>query len=156
MVELLAAMLILAVGLLALFTMLQAGTLAIRRAAITSTTSALADAQMERFRAATFDALGLTGAALAGTDATYSGDGVYRPPGSNQPGQAVTVASSSFLPTQTLTGADGRTYRVDTYMGWQQVPTGRNVKLLTVVVRDTSTARERVRTVALFDQATGS
>ena len=41
-------------------------------------------------------------------------------------------------PRQTVTGPDQRSYRVDTYVVSQTPPTGRAVKLVTIVVRRTS------------------
>jgi hypothetical protein len=59
-------------------------------------------------------------------------------------------------PSRTVTGADRRQYRVDTYI-LQQTPTGgRPLKIVTVVVRDATTlARTYVRQASTFDQSTG-
>ncbi len=77
---------------------------------------------------------------------------------------AVTACGSppctNIVPTTTVTGADGRSYRVDTYATWRTVAagsaTGRQVKLLTVVVRDAaSPAKVWARASSSFDEATG-
>ena len=49
MVELLIAMTVMAIGLLAVFAMFESSILSITRASTTSTTSALADAEMENY-----------------------------------------------------------------------------------------------------------
>jgi prepilin-type N-terminal cleavage/methylation domain-containing protein len=51
MVELLAAMTVMLVGVLAVFSLFQAGIIQIRRASTVTTAAALADAEMEKFRA---------------------------------------------------------------------------------------------------------
>jgi hypothetical protein len=67
------------------------------------------------------------------------------------------------VPTQSsVTGADGRAYRVDTYITWLTAFTsggaaaGRVQKLVTVVVRDASAPhREWARLSSSFDESTG-
>ena len=160
LVELLIAMTVMLVGILAIFTMFQSGILQIKRASDVTTAGALADAQMEEFRAVKYDVIGMTSAAITAADATYTGDTAYRAPGTNQPDEAVTLASSSYSPIQTLTGADGGSYRVDTYITWESVQTsggtpytGRAVKQVTVVVSDGGKVLARVS--SSFDQSTG-
>ena len=64
-------------------------------------------------------------------------------------------------PVRTVTGADNRSYRVDTYVTWQLIMnsngvTGRNVKLVTVVVRSpTSPTKVYARVSSSFDESTG-
>lgn len=77
MVELLAAMTIMVVGLLAVFGMFESGLLAIRRASTVTTAAVLADAEMERFRAIRYEALGLANSDVNAADATYKGDLAY-------------------------------------------------------------------------------
>jgi hypothetical protein len=77
----------------------------------------------------------------------------------------VTACGSSpctnSVPTKTVSGADGRSYRVDTYVTWKQIAgsgttTGRLVKLVTVVVRsNTSPYRQWARLSSSFDLSTG-
>ena len=59
MIELVAAMTIMLIGVLAVFTLFQAGIVQLRRASTVTTAGALADAEMERFRAGRYDTLGL-------------------------------------------------------------------------------------------------
>jgi hypothetical protein len=61
------------------------------------------------------------------------------------------------VPVQTLTGADGESYRVDTYITWQVVGSGRGVKLVTIVVRDGDDVNKTwARTASSFDESTGT
>jgi len=68
---------------------------------------------------------------------------------------------TTLVPTSVVTGADGRSYRVDRYASWQTVTTtgsttGRQVKLMTLVVRDGVTpSRIWARLSSSFDEATG-
>jgi len=63
-------------------------------------------------------------------------------------------------PTETVTGADDRSYRVDTYITWQLVQNsaglaGRNAKRVTIVVRNPTTNQVYARATSTFDEATG-
>jgi prepilin-type N-terminal cleavage/methylation domain-containing protein len=235
MVELLCAMVVLAVGVLAVFGMFQSSLVQIKRAANISTAAALADSEMEKFRAGLFTTIGLDDAQVATADATYKGDGAYRADTAPATTLAAAIASSdstitvasangfpaqapfrikigdevlqvdsgagtttwtvvrardgtsgaahnagvavvqkqrahvvtcgtapctSVTPTRTVTGADGKSYRVDTYVTWTTPEntsgtTGRNVKLVTLVVRDPSTLRAYARVSSTFDESTG-
>ena len=60
-----------------------------------------------------------------------------------------------------VTGADGRSYKVDTYVTWKQITSadataGRLVKLVSIVVRDSASPyRAWARVSAAFDEGTG-
>jgi hypothetical protein len=54
-----------------------------------------------------------------------------------------------------VTGPDGRAYRVDTYVVSQTPPTGRTVRLVTIVVRRSADLRELARVSSSFDQSSG-
>jgi Tfp pilus assembly protein PilV len=77
MVELLAAMSVMVIGLLAVFTMFQSGIVAVRRAGNQTTAAVLADAQMEKFRAVKYESIGLANAAVDAADSVYKGDIAY-------------------------------------------------------------------------------
>lgn len=81
MVELLAAMTVMLVGLLAVFSLFQAGIVQIKRASTATTAAAVADAEMEKFRAIKYEALGLDSSQTCpsgcGADAVYQDDAVY-------------------------------------------------------------------------------
>ena len=170
MIELLAAMVVLAIGIMALFAMFSSSSTQMRRAAITSTAAALADSQMERFRAVRFETIGLAEEDVTAADTVYTNesDGAYQPISSpaNQVDSTVVVAKcpavpcTETLPTEQVTGADGRPYRVDTYITWKPITnqagvTGRDVKLVTIVVREVSTNRVWARVSSSFDELSG-
>jgi prepilin-type N-terminal cleavage/methylation domain-containing protein len=245
MVELLAAMTVMLVGILAVFAVFNAGILQIRRASTKTTAAALADAEMERYRAIRYESIGLAASDLAAVDSTYAAHSAYRAdtgpstslsgsidaddlaipvsgatgfpakapfvirvenelvlvnnrtnatswlvraseergfnetvPAPHSAGAAVThkqrveIAKcgsppvqpcTEKLPTQSaVTGADGKGYRVDTYVTWLTVfnssddAAGGVLKLVTVVVRDGSAPhREWARLSSSFDESTG-
>jgi Tfp pilus assembly protein PilV len=165
MVELLIAMTVLAVGILVTFGMFNAGMIQIRRAGTISTASALAETEMEKLRAVKYSAIGLLADGtngIASADATYKADAAYRAVSNpqNQGGSAVVIASSTLVPTKVVPGADGRNYRVDTYVTWRTVTAangavGRDVKLATIVVRAASSSTVWARATSSFDEATG-
>ena len=66
MIEMVAAMSILVIGLLAVFTMFQSGIIAVQRAGWQTTAAVLADTQMEQFRAIKYESIGLANAAVDG------------------------------------------------------------------------------------------
>jgi hypothetical protein len=238
MIELLAAITILAVALMAVFAMFQTGLMQIRRASTITTAAALGDTEMERHRAIKYESLGLDNAVVTSADATYTSDSAYR--GDTSPSTtlaagmtttqtSITVASASgfptvapylveidselllvnagvgtttwtvkrgqmgttsashsaaatvtqkqrvhvagcgtqpcteMVPTKTVAGADGKNYRVDTYVTWRTITnstspasSGRLLKLITIVVRDsTAPYRTWARVTSAFDESTG-
>jgi Tfp pilus assembly protein PilV len=240
MIELLAAMTVMLIGIFAVFAVFQAGIIQIRRASTVTTAAAVADAEMEKFRAIRYDSIGLAEADVIAADTTYKGDSAYKADmsptttttaamtssqltvpvssASGFPSSATyivqidselilvsggagtttwtvrdviergyqgTVATShtggatvtqiqrvnvtkcgsapctNSVPTKTVSGADGRSYRVDTYVTWRQIgtsaaTTGRLVKLVTVVVRENASPYRRwARLTSAFDESTG-
>jgi Tfp pilus assembly protein PilV len=236
MVELLAAMSVMVVGLLAVFTMFQSGIVSIRNAGHQTTAAVIADSQMEKLRAAKYETIGLANAAVDAADAVYKGDAAYSVGGAATSSLAANMTSNettmqvasgaafpstngfrvkvdyevvrvtagagtsnwtvtrgidgtaavahtagvptpivqrvdvnacgtapctTLVPTTSVTGADGRPYRVDLYATWTEVrnssgATGRSVKLITIVVRDqASPYRVWARVASTFDQSTG-
>ncbi len=234
LVEMLCALTVLAVGVLAAVGMLQSGIVQLRRASTITTAGAIADAQMEKFREITFVSLGLPDSLVAAADATYKADAAYRADTAPSTALAAAVPTTAttltvttaagfptqapfrvkigneilvvtrgagttqwtvtrdattavaygagttvvlkvrahvracgaapcttLVPTMTVTGADGRSYRVDTYATWRSIQglgstTGRQVKLMTVVVRDSSSpTKVWTRASSSFDEATG-
>jgi prepilin-type N-terminal cleavage/methylation domain-containing protein len=165
MVELLIAMTVMAIGILALFAMFESSVLQIKRASTTSTAAALADTEMENYRAIKHNVIGLDDTAVVAADATHKGDAAFvNVTGTSTPtagARAHVVACgtgtcTTSVPTKTVTGADNRSYRVDTYVSWQGVSSGRPVKLVTVVVRDNASPyRTWARVASSFDESTG-
>ena len=115
LVELLIAMIVLTVGILALVAAYTSGYVALNRATRISSAQLIADSQMERFRALSYTNIWLN--TTCGTncteDSTYKGDSVYS---SAAAVTGCTTTDSSCLPTQTKTGPDNRSYRLDTYI----------------------------------------
>jgi hypothetical protein len=62
------------------------------------------------------------------------------------------------IPSRSVTGADRKPYRVDTYIVSATPTNGRALKVVTVVVRNANTlsARPLARLASTFDQSTGS
>jgi Tfp pilus assembly protein PilE len=171
LLELLIAMVMLNVGILAIVAAFNAGAVALRRANRISTGAALADAQMERYRGLTYVAIEFdtTEWNSAKTDATYTADPVY------QTNMANPVAPKALVPTvsgapcagspvpaqcdpvRVTTGADNRSYRVDTYLYYDTPSGGAQLKTVAVVVRDANNlSRTLARESSTFDPSTGN
>jgi Tfp pilus assembly protein PilV len=180
LLELLMAMVILNVGILAIVAAFNSGALALKRASASSTASAVADKQMEQFRAVRNCAIFLTVSksdTANGADSTYTGDSAFSSVDGTTVGTSpnqVTVhpitsattglpspipancGGGGYNPSNTAaTGADGRTYRVDVYIFPFQPSGGGWTKQVTVVVRDSTNAtRTLARMSSTFDPST--
>jgi prepilin-type N-terminal cleavage/methylation domain-containing protein len=165
LIELIIAMGILAVALLALIAAFSSGALTLQRAGQTSTASALANQQMELYRGLKYcairlddDPANLPGPAPYTTDTAYSASQVLDSAvcgGSAQPCGAGPPPECDA--SRNVTGPDGRSYRVDTYIVYNTPPGGRELKKVTVVVRDGNnlTVNGLVRTTSKYDQISG-
>ena len=145
MVEMLIAIVVINIGLLAILLSLTSGVGALRRAAQTSTASAVADQQLERYRALAFASIYLDSTSLASVDSTYAADSAYA---ASQVNQACSPLTAACTPSQTVTGPDGRSYRVDTYIVSVTPSGGTAVKQVTVVVRKAGTTATLARVVS--------
>jgi type II secretory pathway pseudopilin PulG len=168
LVELLIALLILNIGIFATMAGFNSGMLTLRRASRISTASSIAERQMELYRALSYDAIVLRqpqagDPAQEQLDTTYTGD--TQSAGSMAMVSACPTGNppEACKPVQVVSGADGRQYRADTYIhkGVQTTTPattyqGREVKVVTVVVRDPATSAAIVRTTSTFDQSTGA
>jgi prepilin-type N-terminal cleavage/methylation domain-containing protein len=149
LIELVIALTLLSVGILALFGAFNAGALTLRRAGHVSTAAALADKQMEGFRSLTFASIGLVGP-IPATGTVYAGDQAYTDAVAVG-GQVVVAscagASGQCTPSQTVAGPDGHGYEIDTYVALDG-----SLKKITIVVRDTAslTARPLARETSSF------
>ena len=169
LVELLIAMMVLTVGILALVGAFTAGYTALNRSSSTSSASVLADSQMERFRALQYNAIQLntTCGASCTEDSTYTSDSAYS---STAQVTGCTSTGPACIPTQTKTGPDGKSYRVDTFIKYSCPITTDTlslspltcgsgeplpVKLVSVVVRNTN-GGSTVREQSTFTWVTGS
>jgi Tfp pilus assembly protein PilV len=164
-VELVIAMVILAVGILALASAFTSGAVALRRASRTATATAIADAQLERYRAIRYCAIYLEPSTVPAAGSNYW-TGFVGPlvtaRGSGCPDVVPTEAVTArrdLLPNQT---PDGHRYRVDTYITEGPPPNAptalsQSVKTISVVVRDWAyLSHSLVRQTSTFHLATGS
>jgi type II secretory pathway pseudopilin PulG len=155
LVELLIAMTVLAVALLALVAAFSSGALTLQRAGQTSTASALANQQMELYRGLKYDSIRLDAGSIPAVGDIYRSDSAYS-------ASQVTTPSCAGPPAECdasrpVTGPDKRSYRVDTYIVFETPAGGRQLKKVTVVVRDGGnlTSSGLVRTSSKFDQISG-
>jgi len=171
LVELLIAMTVLNIGLLALIAAFSSGAIALTRSSKTATAASLADQQMELYRAMTYDAIGVDTSAT--TDATYKADSACVG-GSTCSNLAPTNPSCAVItgtggsnwgfanacsPSRTISSAssaDRLSYRVDTYVRAITATGQRATKQVTVVVRDGAVlSKVLARVASLFDCSTG-
>jgi Tfp pilus assembly protein PilV len=168
LIELLLAMVTLNIGILAIVAAFNSGALALARASRASTATAIADTQMELFRGLKYVNIAQTtsGWNSAVADSTWTADTTY------QTYMKSPVAPQALIPTVTTcpntnanscnpefttNGPDGRSYRVDTYMYYDQPNGGEQIKVITVVVRDSNNVgRSLARETSTFDISTGS
>src|SRR4051812_48389241 len=167
MLELLMAMVMLNVGVLAIVAAFSSGNAALARASQVSTAAALADKQMEIYRGQDYDNVVFTTSEwnAAVGDSTYTSDSVYQQNMSSpQAPKALvgTVATCPSVvptvacdPSYTTTGADHRSYRVDTYLYFDTPSFGNQLKTVTVVVRNAENNRAYSRVSSTFDPSTG-
>jgi type II secretory pathway pseudopilin PulG len=169
MVELLIAMTMLSIAIGALLTVYTASAVSLRRAGQKGTALTLADTQMEKYRTRTFTSIRIDGGSIptSGTYVTANSSDSTIPPSTNQAvaGQNGDEACSDPLPaackpTQDVTGPDGHTYRVDTYVNYvnndgtlsiRTPASGLTLKLVTVVVRDAATGTIMTREQSAFE-----
>ena len=157
--ELLLALTILNIGLLALVASLNSGIVAAERASRISTSATLADSQLELYRAIKYSALELDDNATKNlSDSTYRSDPVL----AGNVNNAITTTTNCTAmpnycnPSRVVMGADRRQYRVDSYITWTTPASGRQVKLVTVVIREAQSPYKLLsRQQATFDESTG-
>ncbi|HEX7256307.1 MAG TPA: prepilin-type N-terminal cleavage/methylation domain-containing protein [Gaiellaceae bacterium] len=156
LIELLMAMVILNVGILAIVASFNAGIITLNRASRVTTAAVLADQQMELYRAITYDSIRLASATIPGS-APYTTDAAYNVTQITTPSCGAGPSyPNECTATRQATGADGKLYRVNTYIVETTPTGGRPVKLVTVVVRDDADqSRGFARQASSFDQATG-
>lgn len=162
LIELSIAMAMLAIALLALVAALSSGIVTLQRAGAVGTAGTLADRQMERYRALKYASIMLdtTAQTTANADSVYAAQANVA--GSGAQVTAACTGPGSFpdycKPRQTnVTGPDNRPYRVDTYIYYDTPSGGRQLKLVTVVVRNPNnlSAPPLAKVQSRFDQATG-
>jgi Tfp pilus assembly protein PilV len=169
MLELLMAMVMLNVGILAIVAAFSSGNAALSRANRISTAGALANKQMEIYRGLKYDNIVFVtsewNAALA--DSTYTADTAYQQNMLNPVSPKALVATVTTCPANvptnacdpsyTITGADHRSYRVDTYLYFDTPSYGNQLRTVTVVVRNPDDlTRTFARATSTFDPSTGA
>jgi Tfp pilus assembly protein PilV len=167
LLELLMAMVMLNVGILAIVAAFSSGNAALARASRISTASALADKQLESYRGLIYDSIVFTtsewNAAIA--DSTYTSDSTYVANMQNPVAPKALVGTltncpanvptTSCDPSYTVTGPDHRAYRVDTYLYYDAPGGSAQLKTITVVVRPTTgTTTPWARVTSTFDSST--
>ena len=166
LIELMISMVMLNIGILAIVAAFNSGALALKNAGEVSTGSVVADKQMELYRALKYTEIALDSAAVtsANTDTHYQCDTANKIDpagvcgGANQQSQQLRTCSPltpQCDPRQTVTGPDSRLYRVDTFIISQTPPTGRAVKLVTIVVRRDTDKKALARVSSSFDESSG-
>lgn len=166
LLELVISMTMLNIGILAIVAAFNSGAIALKNAGEISTGSVVADKQMELYRALKYTEIALDSASVttANGDTTYQCDAANKIDptgacgGANQQTQQLKtcgVMTPQCNPRQTVTGPDQRSYRLDTYVVMQTPPTGRPVKLVTIVVRRTPDLKMLARVSSSFDESSG-
>jgi Tfp pilus assembly protein PilV len=163
LIELIIALIFLAVAVGAILAMTTAGAVSLQRAGQRGTALTLADTQLEKFRALAYQYIRLDGAAIPGSGAyvtAHSSDSTIpaSTPACATSGSAnclavgtttgETICSSGpacATARQSVIGPDHRTYEIDTYISYSTPTsvttpgfsaTGRPVKNVLIVVRD--------------------
>jgi type II secretory pathway pseudopilin PulG len=195
LIELLMAMVMLNIGILALVATFSSAATALARANKYSNASTLADTQMELFRGMKWTSILQDCAEFktAIADSSYTADSAYQTnlkPAASSPywvapkapvGTVTTTGCTTSAPwpaatasatctpsgspsvvpiacdpSRLVTGADGRSYRIDTYLYYDQPANGGQIKVVSVVVRDAAqTSRSMARLTSTFDPSTG-
>jgi Tfp pilus assembly protein PilV len=162
MIELLMAMVMLNVGILAIVASFNAGIVSLNRASKISTASTLADAQMELYRALTWPAIALDSSTIPGT-APYTTDPAYSATQATVTCSGTLADHNECNASRLVTGPDRKAYRVDTYIVLSTASTtpptptnGRQLRIVTVVVRDAKKldGRPLARLSSTFDTST--
>jgi Tfp pilus assembly protein PilV len=152
LIELLMAMTMLNIGLLAVVAAFSSGIVSLNRASRITTAAVLADGQMELYRALTYNAIRLEPTSIPG-GAPYTTDTAYN---ASQVTATCAGPPDECNASRQATGADGKTYLVQTYIVSSTPTGGRALKKVTVVVRDnTNQTLTFARQVSTFDQSTG-
>jgi hypothetical protein len=168
--ELVAAIGVLSIGILALVAAFNAGAMALQRSARVSTATVLAERQLELYRALKYSEIGLVPALVttAETNAAYLAGWPYLTvtapavPASKEL-SCTDATRISCQPMQTVTGPDGRSYRLDTYIVQHDfddlngaTPALRKLKVVRVLVRDGSALDSvLVSQESSFDESNG-
>lgn len=157
LVELVIAVAVMNVAIMAMFAMFQAGAVTLLRAARTSNGSVVAEKQMELYRGILYADIRLNDTLVSGADATHTGAAEWVSAASQVTSSACVSTTAACMPVQSsVTGPDGRAYRVDTYIRTATTSSGRNGKQVTVrVYLASDTTRLLARLTSNFDLGSG-
>jgi Tfp pilus assembly protein PilE len=162
LIELLMAMVMLNVGILAIVASYNAGIVSLNRASRISTAATLANSQMELYRALTWPAIALDPSTIPST-APYTTDAAYSATEVTGTCGGAIAQHNECNASRVVTGPDHKPYRVDTYIVLSTSTTtpptpanGRALRIVTVVVRDGKnlSGRPLARLAATFDAST--
>jgi Tfp pilus assembly protein PilV len=150
LIELLAAMVVLSIALLALLAGYGSAVASLRAASTKTTASALANAQLELYRSLPYASIGLDATAVASaesSDSLYSSDHTaLDDPNALTAGVNVTIASCGSTPqctpVQTITAANHQSFRLESFVRDVQDQNSSSItwteRVVTVIVRDPS------------------
>ena len=145
LLELIVAVVVLSVALLALMAGYDSAFLSLHKAAQKSSAATLAQNQLELYSALSYSAIGLdttTLSSVKASDSTYTSDEAALDNAASATDHTISGCGTSTqcLPVQTLTGSDHKAYRVETFV--RDVSgvafSGRSERVVTVLVRDPS------------------
>jgi type II secretory pathway pseudopilin PulG len=160
LIELLMAITVLNIGILAVVAAFNSGIVTVRRSSMTATASVLADQQIELYRAVTYDQIALDTGSLGSVDNTYKCDSVLGSSCPNSTSSLVQVTCATVTdqcnPSRVVTGPDRHIYRIDTYiLNDHPQSTSRTLRKVTVVVRDgRMLSKTLARETSTFDCST--
>ena len=163
------AIVMLNIGILAILAAFSSGNTALARASRISTAGTLASKQMEVYHGLKYDNIIFKtsewNSAIA--DSSYTADTVYQQNMSSPVSPKALVGTVSTCPANvpanacdpsyTTTGADHRSYRVDTYLYFDTPTNGNQLRTVTVVVRNPDDlTRTFARVSSTFDRLIGA
>ena len=167
LIELLIAMVMLNVGILAIVAAFNSGIVSLARSSHISTATALADQQMELYRAQTYGCIYLSSGTIPGSGlyvTAGTSEGFYNATQITSPqpsgGSCASPDATATNAKRVVTGPDHHGYEIDTYIVTCAVgscaPAGARAEILvSVSVRDSLTGHTWAREQSKFDQSTG-
>jgi type II secretory pathway pseudopilin PulG len=155
LIELLIAMTFLAVTIGALMTVYTSTVLSLRHTSIEGNALTVVDKQLEIFRTLPYGSIALDSSTIPSASDVYA----TSPPNNLSAAQKSSITSGqttggTYSATQTVTGPDNRTYRVDTYVFPNTPSSGQAGKQVTVAARlmtGTTAGPIRAQAVSPFD-----
>lgn len=150
LIELIAASVIITVALLALLGAYDQAWFSLHSGAKNSSAGIIANNQLELYASLQYSSIGLDATTLASTkasDPNYSTDEAALPIGTGVTATDATISncgtSPQCSPVQTVKGADGKSYKLETFIRSMTNPaaasgSGWTEKVVTVIVRDLS------------------